>query len=529
MPSMSGPQLVSFLATFLALTGAAGDRSQRTAREPAGPAAERSASLPLYERFYVGGWVCPPAESTNAERMAELVEAGLNVLLPAMSDKGRREDNLRKLDLAAAYGVKCIVWDARFQRIDPFDPSTHATLDSVVADYKDHPAFLAYYLVDEPRGPWDALRRYQELVRERDPGHSIYNNLSGRAGFHTHDQWIENNRGYVEEVKPLLFCNDQYEFRVVGDRLQFVEHASGTAAIAREAGLPFWTFILLTKHGDFRDLQPGELKWQMSILLAYGASGIGYFTYWTPPPDSALGWGPAIIDYPGNRTQWFPIVRSFGRLVRSAGETTTRLQWLATVHAGSLPPGGIWFAPNETIESVEGRATIGYFSDSTGVPYVLVTNSDSLSASDVTVKFAQATRACVLDEARDRWETALCTPLPADRRLTLSLAAGSFALVRLEGPGVGSVNGGNVVLDVSPTPARGEVRLAVARAVRDASLEIVDAAGRRAWSRRLGAGQTLVRWSGERDAGGTARPGLYFARVEDTRSVAVRRIVWLGR
>jgi hypothetical protein len=525
---MNGPHVLSCLALFLALAASAGDQIWPARREPATPAAVVSASIPVFERFYVSGWVCPPTDSTNPARIAELADAGLNLMLPGLADQGRREDNLRRLDLAAEHGIKCIVWDNRFERIDPFDPSTYGTLDSVVADYRSHPAFLAYYLVDEPRPPYDALGRYQELVRERDPEHSIFDNLLGRAGHYTHDQWIGETQQYVYLVKPMVVCNDHYEFRVVGDRHQFVENASGLAAIARAAGLPFWSFIQLARHGDYRDIGPGELKWQASILLAFGAHGIGYFTYWTPPPDSTIGWGPAVIDYEGRRTHWFPVVQSFDRLLRSAGDTIVGLQWLATVHAGSLPPGGIWFAPNETVETVEGRATLGYFADTTGVPYVLVANSDSLSARDVTLKLGRATRACVLDEAHDGWDSAICTPLPADRRLTLALEAGSFALVRLEGDAVGSVTGGALVLDVAPTPARGRVRLAIARAGRDARVEIVDAGGRRAWSRRVPPGQSAFEWSGERDSGGRAPAGLYFARVEDARGVAARRIVWLG-
>jgi hypothetical protein len=521
--------LLSCLTLLLALvTVAAGDQIHPPRRELATPAALRSASIPAFDRFYVSGWVCPPSDSTNPSRIAELADAGLNLMLPGLADQGRREDNLRRLDLAAARGIRCIVWDNRFERIDPFDPSTYATLDSVVADYGNHPGFLGYYLVDEPRAPFDALRRYQELVRARDPDHSIFNNLSGRSGFSTHDQWIANNQQYVDQVKPMVVCNDHYEFRQVGDRHQFVENASGLAAIARAAGLPFWSFILLTRHGDFRDIGPGELEWQASILLAFGAHGIGYFTYWTPPPDSTIGWGPAVIDDQGRRTAWYPVVQSFDRLLRSAGDTIVGLQWLATVHAGSLPAGGIWFASNETVEAVEGRATLGYFSDTTGVPYVLVANSDSLSAREITLKLGRATRACVLDEAHDDWGAATCTPLPADRRLTLALPAGSFALVRLEGDAVGSVTGGALVLDVAPTPARGRVRLAIARAGNDARVEIVDAGGRRFWSRRVLPGESAFEWNGERDSGGRAPAGLYFARVEDARGVAARRIVWLG-
>src|SRR5437879_4033133 len=63
------------------------------------------------DSFYICGWVSPPAESTNAARMDEIAGAGMNLLLPALEDSGRVEDNLKRLDLAAARGMKCIIWD----------------------------------------------------------------------------------------------------------------------------------------------------------------------------------------------------------------------------------------------------------------------------------------------------------------------------------------------------------------------------------------------------------------------------------
>lgn len=529
---MNGTHVLACLLLSVALGAANGDRAKPPGRVMAGPAAERWASVIPREQFFIAGWVMPPVDSTNVARMDELAGAGLNLMLPAFEDSGRVADNLKRLDLAAARGIRCIIWDRRYERVFGDRSTGVSLLDSIVADYRDHPAMLAHYLGDEPaREGFSRGAAFFDTLHAHDPQHPYFNNLAGRAGFHSHDEWITHHREYIQYLRPGVLCNDHYDFRVGRDRGQFVENAAGLGALAREAGLPFWSFMQLTEHDPFRRVTPGELKWQVSMLLAYGARGIGYFTYWTPRWNPVNDWQPAIIDTNGNRTEWYPVIAQLSRFARSAGSTLARCTWLATVHAGSLPLGGTWFVPNSWVGDVEGRAALGYFSDSSGVRYLLVANSDSLAARAITLTLHDAEQACVLDENHDTWDQVTCAPLevtPAGSRLTLNLQPGSFALARVDGAVTGVAGGVAPGLSVTPNPAQTEVRLALSRVGYRARLEILDAGGRRAWSRAIEPGATTMTWRGERDAGGAARPGLYFARLEDERGVAVVRLVWLG-
>jgi hypothetical protein len=527
---MNGARLLLLLLSIASLAVVRPDRSHPWGRLPPGPTAEGAASVIPMDRFFICGWLSPPAESTTAGRMDELAGAGMNLVLPALEDSGRVEDNLRRLDLAAARGQRCIIWDRRFERVVLDRPETFTIIDSIVADYRDHPAMLAYYLGDEPPVPAiTAADSFFAALRSKDPAHPPWNNLAGRAGFLTHDDWIAHHRLYLSLLHPAVLCNDQYDFLRTGDRREFVENAAGLGALAREAGIPFWSFILLIEHDPYRRVTPGELRWQVSMLLAYGARGIGYFTYWTPHANPANNWKPAIIDTAGRRTEWYPFVAQWNRFVGAAGSTLARCTWLATAHAGSVPVGGAAFAPNDWVSAVEGRAALGYFADSTGARMLLVANSDSLDARAVTLTLPGTDRACVLDPTHDTWESADCSALPEDSRLTLDLDAGSLALLRLEGPGGGAIAAGTAPgLAVRPNPASAVVRLGLARVGRHARVEIIDAGGRRAWSHPVGSGASTVTWRGERDSGGIARPGVYFARLEDERGVTIARIVWLG-
>jgi len=528
--------LLNRMATLavLALFGAApGDRPAAPGRLFAGPAAALRQAGALPGPFTVFGWVSPPASITTDARIAELAGAGMNLAMTAWNDSGRLADNLRRLDLAAAQGMRCLIWDARFDRFDVLDPDSPeggALLDTIVADYRGHPGFFGFALGDEPpRTIWPLLARIYAGLRQRDPGHPVWNNLLGPGAFPDRASWERYVTDYLEQVRPGILCDDHYEFLISGNRGQFVENAASLNAWAREAGLPFWSIVLLVQHGLNRGITPGELTWQISMLLAYGARGIGYFAYWTPAPDTVWNWKPAIITYEGERTAWYPFVAALNQRARPAGETLAGLTWLGTEHAGSTPVGGTPFAPDGLISAVEGRAALGHFVDGSGTRHVLLVNSDSLAARTVGLSVNGVRRIWRLGESVGDWQELSPTPALRGERLDVALGPGDFVLLRFGGGFAPFGVGAGPRLAVWPRPAHREVNLTVSGLSPGGHVEVLDLGGRRVRSWRPGTSETTLSWCGERDSGGFAPPGLYFVRAEDSGGVSVSRIEWLGR
>ena len=138
--------------------------------------------------FTLFAWVSPPPESTTQARMHEYADAGLDVALPAWADSGRREDNLARFAWAAERGVRCIAWDRRLYGVR--FPDSLAALDSVVADYRDQPGFLAYYFEDEPQPEtFPHWASFHAALAERDRPHFSFNNLLRRQAFQTRSSW----------------------------------------------------------------------------------------------------------------------------------------------------------------------------------------------------------------------------------------------------------------------------------------------------------------------------------------------------
>lgn len=482
-------------------------------------------------RFTLFGWVAPPVSESTPARYAELAGAGMNVAVLAWDDPQDRDVNLARLDLAAAVGLRCIIADQRFDRVGALGidtPEALVVVDSIVADYRDHAGFLGYTLGDEPKSDrWPDLAKAFRVLKAADPEHPAWNNLSG---FSNYDSlvWVADNTGYLDHVHPAILCNDHYDFRIGYDVGRFVANVAGLRTWSLERDIPFWCIVQLVPHSAVRAITEGELSWQVAMLLAYGARGVGYFTYWTPAPDPALNWGPAIITYDGQRTAWYDVVSRLNVRVRAAGELLAGLTWVSTQHAGSLPMGGEAFRGDDWLSAVDGRAAVGRFTDAAGVPYLLVVNSDSLASREISLTLAGASGLSRLVTEPTGWQPQPAERLGAELRVPLSLSAGEFGLFRIEGTFGDAGSRLGPTLAVAPNPASDQVRFDATRLAGDAQVEVLDSAGRRLWSRPLSAGRASLTWQGERDAGGRAPAGIYFARVSDSRGSVTRRWAWLG-
>jgi hypothetical protein len=522
-------QLSMLLATSLAAATAVGDRTPL--RAPVLPATRidnpGTASLP---RFALYGWVAPPAESTTAARYAELADAGFNATVLAWEDPGRLDDNLKRLACSEPVGVKNLLLDLRLDLVHEDDPASFTVLDSVVAAYRDQPAFLGYYLGDEPPASrFPRLAEFFRLLRARDPMHPGWNNLLGCGAFATRDAWLTYLRNYATQVQPAVLSTDQYDHLETRDRGQYIENIAGTAQVAREFGLPFWGVVLVIQHFDYRAVDDALLRWQVAQWLSYGAHGMCYFTYWSPRPDSVSNWHDGMIRWgSGERTSHYDQVRTLNQRLKPMGEELAGLAWLSTEHAGGTPNGGTAFAPDSLVAAVDGRATLGTFADANGAPCLFVSNRDSSAAQSLALELLGERTAERFGDAGG-WQPWPTSPTARGRRLELTLPAGDFALFRLSGT-LGGISSGDHValLAATPNPASDRVRFAATGVRGGSTLTLVDVTGRRVWARVLAGDAPVIEWDGRADDGTRVRPGAYWARLADARGTVVRRVVWLG-
>lgn len=518
-----------FLLALAAVTSA-GDRAPGRASSPAS-IAEPHPGIATLPRFVLYGWVAPPADSTTPENYAELAAAGFNATVLAWQDPGTVPANLARLECSQPVGVKNLLLDNRLDHVREDLPATYPLLDAITSDYRDHPAFLGYYLGDEPEEDrFPRIAEWFRLLRSRDPLHPGWNNLFGRGSFPSRDAFLAYLRSYVNQVQPAVLSTDHYDHLETGDRGLFIDNVSATAQVAREGGVPFWGVVLLIQHGGTREVDDGLLSWQVAQWLAYGARGICYFTYWTPAPDPQWNWTYGMIHWgTGARSPHYDRVRTLNQLVRPVGEALADLTWLSTEHVGGVPAGGTAWSPDGLVVGVEGRATLGTFVSPAGQPHLFVANRDSSAWQEIVLELA-GERTIERLTSSGQWMPFGSQPSPAGRRVALGLSPGAFVLLRTSGTlGVLESGGSRATLAAWPEPARGTVRFTAQGVEGAATLTVVDAGGRRVWSSIVERGAPVVSWNGIGERGGPAQPGIYWARLEDARGAVVRRFTWLGR
>jgi len=513
----------------LATATAAGDRGPGVA--PALPA--RTSSNPgtaSLAPFTLIGWVSPPTDFTTPERYAELANAGLNTTVLAWQDPGSVPENAKRLAYTRPLGVRNLLLDLRLDGVYEDQPATFALLDSIVGTYKEDPAFLGYYLGDEPDvSRFPRLAEWFRLLRTRDPAHPGYNNLLGRLVFPTRDAFLAYLRAYVSQVQPAVISTDHYDHTVTGDRGLFIDNVSGTAQVAREYGVPFWGYLLVIKHRNYREVDDALLRWQVAQWLSYGCRGIGYFTYWTPAPDTNENWGEGMIAWgTGAQTSHYDQVRTLNLRVKPMGEELASLAWLSTEHSGGTPIGGTAFAADSLVAAVDGRATLGTFADAAGTPYLFVANRDSSAARTLALELVGERRVERFGDAGG-WAEWPSTPTARGRRVELRLDAGDFTLLRLSG-GCGGLTAGScaATLAATPNPGASSVRFAATRVKGPSTLTLLDVNGRRVWARSLAGEAPVAVWDGRTDDGSRVPPGFYWARLVDANGSVVRRVAWLG-
>jgi len=485
-----------------------------------------------WPRFALFGWQSPPLAQTDTYHYAELANAGFNLTVLAPDDSGAVSDNLARLDASRPNGVRNLLLDGRLDSIRVAGPAGIAFADTIANTYEHDPAFLGYYLGDEPdTSTFAQLGVWYFVLRVADHVHPAWNNLrplgyyAGSTG--ALDSYV---RQFVSATHPSVLCNSQYDFSWGGDANLIVLNIATLAAIARENNLPFWGVVQYTEHGWFRHVTDGMLRWQMAQWVAWGARGIGVFTYWTPAPDPYYDWQPAMIAWgTGLRTANYDTVRTIDAHLAPIGNTLAGMTWLGVEYSGSTPPGGPAFAPDTLLAAVEGRAMIGEYRDSLGVPCVFVANSDSLSARSITLTLAPGRGAARLADDGSAWEPAV---VDSQGSITLGFAPGDFTLLRLGAPlppsaGVGPPGTTGAALRLGANPGRGALRFST-QLPRRGRLSLLDASGRLVWTHDVPPGAFTLSWSGERSGGGAAPPGLYFVRLESPDGRAVRRADWLG-
>ena len=246
-------------------------------------------------------WHSMPTNEFTLERFQELSEAGFNVNFSFMYNL---QDALKALDLGQKTGVK-IMFMCNELNSNP---------DSTAALVKDHPALWGYFLRDEPWcKDFPGLASWARKIEKGDPDHPMYLNLFPNAidcptiGAKDYRDYVQR---FISEVSLPLLSFDHYPVKNDGLHDEWYENLEIIRDEALKNNLPFWAFAMCVPHWHYPTPRPQDLRLEMYTNLAYGASGVQYFTYWTPGPGSDFNYHDGPITNDGKRTAMYEYVKA---------------------------------------------------------------------------------------------------------------------------------------------------------------------------------------------------------------------------
>jgi hypothetical protein len=377
--------------------------------------------------FVLTFWCGPPPEVMSPERMAEIAAAGFNVVGPPCGGKVDAAFNRQVLDLAARHGLGVWVRDPRFSPPVLHAKNWEARIGAAVADYRNHPALAGYFIDDEPvAGEFPALSRIVDRIRELDPDHLAYVNLlpdfipAENLGTTSYDEYLER---FLIELEPDLLSYDYYPFGTVKgkkkDRSSYFANLASVRDAALRHDVPFLLIVLAMPHGPYRDPTEAELAWQVFHALAFGARGVSYFTYWTPPRGGKWNHRYGLME-DGKRTlHYHQVARLNHSLSAMAAQLATSRSLAVADSEGKI---GIPF-PVGPIEGIDGGpVTAGLFGDSKGLFSVVLVNRDYEYGVTATLRLrSNARHPQSFDVESCRWR---------DSELTFVLPPGGARLLR---------------------------------------------------------------------------------------------------
>ncbi|WP_205942696.1 apurinic/apyrimidinic endonuclease family protein [Pedobacter psychroterrae] len=328
-------------------------------------------------------WVGVPESETTIERFLELKEAGFTHNFSFYTSADAFE---KALKIAEKVGVKMILNCPELKK----DP------ENTVRRFMKSKALDAYYLTDEPGrssfpelGDW--ARRIQAVDNKRFCYLNLFPNYAPTSALGT-ETYREHVNIFIKEVPLQVLSFDHYP--VVGAtsadvRDIWYENLEIFADEAAKVNKPFWAFALTVAHGPYPVPTIPALRMQIYSDLAYGAQGIQYFTYQTPP-DPQWDFNNAPITKEMKRNQVYDMVKSMNQEIKALSPVFLGAKVISLAHTGkNIPIGTKQLSALPTpIKSVEteGLGAVVSHLKNGKEEYLVIVNRDMVKTMKLTVK-----------------------------------------------------------------------------------------------------------------------------------------------
>ena len=329
------------------------------------------------DEFPIVAWYGPEEHFADLAGFENVQKAGFTY---SFSPFGEKSTNLSALTAAHNSNIKLLIADDRTQNIDVTNDSSFFVLDSIAADYKNHDAFGAYYIMDEPgKNDFAKLGKIVSRLAQVDSLHPAYINLlptyatSNQLDTTSYTGYIES---FINTINPRLLSFDSYPILETEMRPDYYYNLEFIRKIAQQHNIPFWSFVLSVYHSPYPKPIMSHLRTQAYSGLAYGAAGIQYFTY-AKPVSQLWNFREALVDENGNPTPIFHLVTKLNSEITIIGNILQKLKSTGVYHSHPVPDSCSALIPGLPVSKIDSENILaGFFKGRKKEQYVLLLNKN---------------------------------------------------------------------------------------------------------------------------------------------------------
>ena len=331
----------------------------------------------VQDRFAIGFWFDPPVDENMERHYADIAAADFSMVIGGFG-ASTPETIARQISLCEKHGLKLLA----------------GTAGLPPEKLPESPALWGYLIRDEPSAnDFPALRKTTDEIRKARPGMLSYINLfpdyanEKQLGTKTYDEHVKR---FVEEVNPDVLSMDYYPRmkRDADGRAGYCRNLDVMRQYSLNRQIPFWNFFNTMPFGPHDDPTEAQLRWQIYTSIAYGAKGVMYFCYWTPPGGPGeFPKGGAIITAEGRKTRHYEQAKRINRVVKNLGPTLMKLTSTGVLRIEPNDDPNQKLAGTPITGLTNGDYLIGFFQHSDGRRAVLLNNYSFSYTAWPTVAF----------------------------------------------------------------------------------------------------------------------------------------------
>jgi hypothetical protein len=324
-------------------------------------------------------WHGIPANETSLARYEELKGSGITYNFTSFPDVQSME---KALETAQRAGVKMLV----------SCPELKTDTKKTVQRFMNHPAVAGYFLRDEPTlKDFDELGDWAKRIRAIDDKHFCYINLfpnyanEEQLGAKEYKDYVHQ---FIQKVPVQLLSFDNYPIKETTLEKKWYQNLEIFSEEARQANKPFWAFALAVTFVTHHIPTVPELRLQVCSDLAYGAQGIQYFTYSTPPGHD-IDFNNAPIGLDGKRSEVYDRISLINKEIKNLSWVFLNSQVVSVTHTGAtIPLGTKRFvkppAPVKVLETTGMGAVVSELKNGKN-SFLVIVNRDFLNPMKLTL------------------------------------------------------------------------------------------------------------------------------------------------